>query len=45
MKIKPIKMKAIIAFLHTHKKPDQSMSKSDGTVLSNPIPEPITLNK
>ena len=37
-------MNGIIAFINTHKKPDQQMSKGDGKELSNPIPEPIRLS-
>jgi glucose/arabinose dehydrogenase len=35
---------SIIAFIHTHNKLGQTISKSDGTELSDPIPENIALS-
>jgi glucose/arabinose dehydrogenase len=34
----------IIAFLHTHKKPNRSIADNDGKELSNPIPDSIKLS-
>lgn len=35
---------SIIAYINTHKKPDQLLAKSDGTELSNPISNSIALS-
>lgn len=37
-------MNGLIAYLNTHKKPNQRMTKSDGTELLNPIPDSIKLS-
>ncbi len=37
-------MNGIIAYINTQKNPDQLLSKRDGTELSDPIPEPISLS-
>jgi mono/diheme cytochrome c family protein len=37
-------MNGIIAFLHTHKKPDQPQAKGLGNELLNPIPDSIKLS-
>ena len=37
-------IKGIIAFMHSHKIPDQHKAKEDGKEISNPIPEPIAIS-